>query len=269
MSNPNYPPPPPPSPESSQKKGFHLPQTNFFTGIRNYLTPLEQTQQTPVKMSIRKGLIIGLVLSATLSILVSLLLETAVNASKSVAGIVIGMPILEEISKGISLIIVAFFIWKIIPNRRYAAALGAAIGLGFAITETIVFAIGAPSIQIVSRVIGEPFMHPLWDSFVGIGLFVLLAQRSGRKGSPVWLGWLFMLIGLTGHILWNSIVVALGNNIVAGLVIDLIIISVPLAFLLRDFLGGHFNFQNFFDSPSQIRASKPKIDFPPPPPPPN
>jgi protease PrsW len=219
-------------------------------------------------MGIKNGLIIALVLGATLSILLSLILEIAVGATNSIAGAAIGMPVLEELCKGLSLIIVAFFIWKTIPNRRYAAALGAAIGLGFAITETIVFAIGAPAAQIATRVIAEPVMHPLWDSFVGIGLFVLMAQRSGRKSSPIWLGWAFMLIGLTGHILWNSIVLTFGKNFVAGLIVDLIVISVPLAILLRDVLGGHFNFQNFFDSPNQMQAPEPKAEFPPPPPPP-
>jgi RsiW-degrading membrane proteinase PrsW (M82 family) len=222
--------------------------------------------QSTGSISLRKGLIVALILGAVLSIFASILLELAIGAENSVAGAIIAMPFIEQTFKGLSIVIVALFVWKMIPNRRYAAALGAATGLGFAISETIIFAAGgAAGTSVVARIIGEPFMHPLWDAFTGVGVFVLMSQRSNRQGTPVWLGWLFLLTGLFAHIFWNSIATAAGNNVAAALVLDLAFVSVPFALLLRDFLGGHFNFQNFFNCPDETISRQPKILTPPPP----
>jgi hypothetical protein len=46
-----------------------------------------------------------------------------------------------------------------------------------------------------------------------------------------------------------------------------IVIAIPLfAFILRDFLGSHFNFQNFFQPLAEPEVSIPEAPPPPPPP---
>jgi RsiW-degrading membrane proteinase PrsW (M82 family) len=84
--------------------------------------------------SLKKGLIVALVLGATLGIALS-------SAAQLGSGLdtndwrllVIVAPLTEEIFKGLSILIVAWFMWKTIPSSRYGAALEAVTGLGFAV----------------------------------------------------------------------------------------------------------------------------------------
>ena len=137
MAEQSYPPPPP------AKSGFHGPETRLFMGIRVRLTALEQNSQLSIGRSPRKGLIVALLLGVTLSIFLSLLVEVASGASGVVLDIIVA-PLTEEFFKGLSILIVVLLVWKTVPNRRWAAAVGASVGLGFAIGETIVQAIIRP-----------------------------------------------------------------------------------------------------------------------------
>jgi hypothetical protein len=107
----------------------------------------------------------------------------------------------------------------------------------------------------------------MWDAFIGIGIFVLLAQKSSRQGSPLWLSTPFLLAGLLAHMLWNSIAIALSTIDVFGLIlVDVIVIFIPFAIMLRDFLGGHFNFQDFLKPVPEQQAPQILIPSQPPPP---
>ena len=281
MAERSYPPPPPP-PEGAQKsREFHLPATHFFNRLLRHLTPLEsQLELGVVGKSLKKGLIVGLILGATLTIVITLVLELLIGNSNNPFVNIVLAPFMEEIFKALSVFLVVFLMWKNIPSRRYGAALGAAVGLGFALSETIIRGIIAAGVQnisggliadaIISRIISEPFMHPLWSAFVGIGIFVLFAQKSNRQGSPYWLAIPFLLVGLLNHILWNSLAfafVSLDPLITAA--VELIVIFVPFAFIMRDFLGGHFNFQIFFKPPAEVTLLPDTTRFMPPPPPPS
>lgn len=150
--------------------------------------------------------------------------------------------------------------WKTIPNRRYGAALGATSGLGFGVAESILYIVqlaAAGSAEgVFVRVVVTPLMHPLWSAFVGIGVFALFSGRSAqpdiKKSSPWLLPLLFVGLAMLTHCIWNTLSLGLSY---AGLgyfatVPDIIVIFPIFALILRDFLGGHFNFQNFFESPS-------------------
>ncbi len=288
----NYqiPPPPPPPPtlsETPAKKGFHGPKTNFFPSIRTNLTHLETARQGVSNAILKKGLIIALILAATLSFALSFVTQIATGIPATDAALlVIVAPITEEIFKGLSILIVAFFIWKTIPSRRYGALLGAAAGLGFSIAENILFTISytllggqvvngqAISGSLIAELIAErwisiPFMHVVWSALVGMGIFVLLSRGKNGRGTPFFLIVLFPLLGLGNHILWNLIALASsGLSPFVILIIDVLLIFVPFSILFRDFLGGHFNFQDFLH-PTQETASYPQISsYPPPPPPP-
>ena len=289
LTQPNYPlPPPPPPPETSTKKNFHGPKTQFFLGIRKNLTILEQNIHQLLGNNLKKGLIIALILGATLSFALSFVVQlaTGMSATNWVLLALIA-PISEEIFKGLSILIVALYIWKTIPTRRHGAMLGAAAGLGFSISENILFSASYASLSgqiinnqtisgglvaelIVSRWVSIPFMHVLWSAFVGVGIFVLLSQRKTSQNSPSWLAAPFLLIGLFAHIIWNIIALALSGSltplVITGL--DVILIFLPFAIIFRDFLGGHFNFQDFLKpvpEPIPYRHTSP---LPPPPPPP-
>ena len=280
MTKPDYPPPPPPSPESAKKKGFHGPETHFFKGIRRHLTTLEQNLNPFLEKSLKNGLIVALILGASISIGLSLALELPLTSAGTVMYATI-FPLFEEFAKGLSIFVVAFFLWKAIPSRRYGALLGASTGLGFAIVENIIFNVqtastpNAPSGQIaetiLARWVGLPFMHVLWSAFIGMGLFVLLARRKGSQGTPSWLAVPLLLFGLIAHMCWNAVAIGLslaGLDIILIVVLDIIIVFVPFALILRDFLGGHFNFQDFLKPVSESMPDSFSASPPPPPPPP-
>ena len=281
------PPPPPPHSETQTKKGFHGPSTNLFPGIKANLTRLEVGRQGFSSAILKKGLIIAMILSATLSFALSFVAQLAAGVpSTDWTLLALIAPVTEEIFKGLSILIVALFIWTTIPNRRHGALLGAATGLGFSIAENIVFSISYASLSgqvvngqvipegyvaelIASRWISIPFMHVLWSAFVGIGIFVLLSRGKNSGGAPSWLTALFPLLGLCNHILWNLVALAIGGiSPFVIFVVDALLVFVPFAVMFRDFLGGHFNFQDFL-RPIQEPASYQQIGtFPPPPPPP-
>lgn len=132
LTQPSYPLPPPPPPSvTSTKRTFHGLGTHFFSGIRVSLTSLEQSVQVFFGNGLKKGVIIALVLAATLSFALSFIVQlaTGITATSWVLLAVIA-PISEEIFKGLSIFIVAIFIWKTIPSRRHGALLGAAAGFG-------------------------------------------------------------------------------------------------------------------------------------------
>jgi|GEM_PF-3480158 len=284
----NYPPPPPPqAPSKTAKNAFHVPGTNLFPNIRLNLTRLEFGVQGIFSAILKKGLLLALLLGATLSFALSFVVQLATGLpATDFALLAIVAPISEEIFKGLSILIVAIFIWKTIPSRRYGALLGAAAGLGFSLAENIVYSISYASLsgqvvngQVISgdlvaqlvaaRWVGIPFMHVLWSAFIGIGVFVFLSQRKNSRNTPSWLAFLFPLVGLCIHILWNSIAIALSSlNPFVTIIIDVLIIFTPFAIMFRDFLGGHFNFTDFLRPVQEPMQYQQTSSFPPPPPPP-
>jgi hypothetical protein len=279
-----YPPPPPPpipAPETSKKTGFHGPETHFFRGIRMQLSFLEQNLQSSLTKSPRNGLIVALILSATMGVGLSFVIELAL-IGVGVAGFVSIFPLFEEFLKGLSIFLVAWLMWKTIPSRRYGALLGAASGLGFAFVENIIFNIQTAGVAnatggqiaeaIIARWVGLPFMHVLWSAFIGVGLFVLLAQRK-ISGTPSWLAAPFLLFGWVAHMCWNAVALgfqAAGLDIIVVIIVDILIVFVPFGLILRDLLGGHFNFWDFLAPTQESLARLPMASplGPPPPPPP-
>ena len=79
----------------------------------------------------------------------------------------------------------------------------------------------------------------------------------------------FLLIGLFAHIIWNTVALALSGLtplVITGL--DVVLIFLPFAMIFRDFLGGHFNFQDFLRPLPEHIPFRQTSPFPPPPPPP-
>ena len=240
------PPPPPPS-TSKPLSGFHGPATNFFAGIRSQLGTLERFAQ-PLTQSPTLGFVVALVFAAVASLGLSFVAEIPflLLAGEDLTKVVFA-PLLEEPFKALGVLVVIYFMWKTVPNRRYGAALGAAAGLGFGIAESIVYIAGSPVLGTVILRIFVTFMHPLSSAFIGIGLFAMTSGKTvpaGAKNPSGFLLPLFFLIGIANHMLWNALVVGLG---IVGFLLDVFLIFPFFAIILRDVLGGHFNFQNFFE----------------------
>jgi len=279
MAQPQYPPPPPPpSPEGSTSPGeFHLPRTNFFSSIRAQLASLERPPEFKNEMEPIMGFLIAIFLGAIFGCFIALAWNQAVGPALGESawiGTVIIAPIVEEIAKALCMLVVAYLIVRMFPNRRYGAAVGAATGLGFGVFESIIYLFSLRGVDALIRFLVTPIMHPVWSAFVGIGVFVYVSKRPTSRsffeaifGLPL----MFLLLGMINHALWNGVAALLpragGIWLTPHLttVLDIIITFPIFAVILRDFLGGHFNFQHFLEPLPELSPSYPMIAPPPPP----
>jgi RsiW-degrading membrane proteinase PrsW (M82 family) len=270
-------PPPPPPPSSSERlSNFHLPPTNFFLPIRAQLAELEQPAKFKSDLEVPLAFFIAFALGGILGGAYPLAVNNAFTALFGPTGVwataVFVAPFLtEEISKGACILVVALALVRVFPNRRYGAAIGAATGLGFAIMENLVLAITgqAPGGFSLLRLIYTPFTHPVFSAFFGLGIFVLVSRmRSGRSffEALLWLPILLVLVGMVNHSLWNAIAVFAPAPV--NWILGIVLVAPIFVVVLRDFLGGHFNFRRFFEPIPEPPSLIWKQHLPPPPPPP-
>ena len=155
---------------------------------------------------------------ATVSVFFAFILNTTFGlvAASVVGGLaemattVVSAPVVEELAKGFALLI--FYLWKkdefdnVLDGIIYAAM----VGLGFAMTENILYygnavaegGLGASMVTFILRGVVSPFAHPLFTSMTGIGLGL---ARQAPPGSSLkfWgpVGGLCLAMFL--HFLWN------------------------------------------------------------------
>jgi len=246
-------------------------------GVRYRLSALESPyllDNTEAKI----GFLTVFIASAFVATLVALALNNAVTPAFSDPQVVwipfvIFAPILEEVAKTLCILFVLYaFFSQTIPNRRYGAALGAIAGLGLGVTESISYLQGLAGGEALLRLLVTPMMHPFWSAFVGVGVFVFAARkRSGKNFVDALLGLpiIFFLIGTLSHMVWNGLAVGLvfatGNPYI-GIALDILTVFPLSLIILRDFLGGHFNFLNYFETlpePFLTRAYLPGRPAPP------
>jgi hypothetical protein len=278
MTQSSYPPPPPP--DGSAQPRFHGPGTNFFPSVRMQLASLEWSPQSRIDRRPNRGLIVAFVTAGILAILISVGIQLALSfVVGEYAMVAIIAPLSEEPAKALCMLIVVLFMWKVVPNRRYGAALGGAAGLGFGIVESVFYIITILSQNeqawlVAVRILLTPLMHPLWSAFVGIGIFAYAASKSNSANSTnssLWLPLLFLCIGMLNHGVWNgmTLIGELGAQLgYVAIALDALVVFPVFAFVLRDFLGGHFNFRNFYETLREPSSPYPGVLPPPPPPPP-
>jgi hypothetical protein len=178
----------------------------------------------------------------------------------------------EQILKGLVMIFVGLFVWRTVPNCRYGAALGAVSGLGWHFALMIYrVATGFPADLILATVVTIPFYGTLFSSFVGLGVFVFAARKATGKSiveALVWLPLLFLLVGVAADTLFDGITMIPGWDLWPQVAVQIFVFSPAFLILLRDFIGGHFNFLHFFEPLPESPESVPGMLPPPPEPPP-
>jgi len=172
------------------------------------------------------------------------------------------------------MLVVALLMWRVVPNRRYGAAVGAAVGLGFGLGgEVFVQAIsGFNAEHVVVALIFIPLMDVISAALIGLGVFVFVANKQKQVpfvNNVLELPLFFFVLAGLGWGLWNVLAIAASANYAASWLVD-ILITIPLfVFILRDCLGGHFNLANFLKPlPEPTGSSFSELPPPPPPPPP-
>ncbi len=155
---------------------------------------------------------------ATVAVFIAYVLNTlfevvAYSVIADLAGVAtatISAPIIEEFGKGLALVI--FYFWQrdefdnVIDGILYAAM----VGLGFAMSENILYygralaegGLGESIAVFFLRGVVSPFAHPFFTSMTGIGLG--FAQQSA-KGSPIrfFAPLLGLFLAMALHALWN------------------------------------------------------------------
>ena len=273
LAEPFYP-PPPPVPESQVSGGFHLPRTNLTLPVRRRLEALEQPPRFRSGLEPNRGFALGFAVSVPAGMLAYIISAYGMKPYiGSSFGSVVLSDFIGETFKALCMLFVAVFLWLVVPNRRYGAALGALVGLGFGLGyQGLSCVIGQPDAgQAIMIMVFLTLMDVISATLTGLGVFVLIATRRKLNSffrALVGLPLLFYFLAVISWMVWNALAFAVRPNMAAEWVLD-IIIAVPLfAFFLRDFLGGHFNFQHFLEplpepSPSSLREGPP---LPPPPP---
>ena len=266
------PPPPPPPPPSRDLGSFHLPGTNIFRPIRTQLAAYEHPPEFKTDLEVPLAFLIAFATGAILGVVFPMAIHGAFASVLGPAANwftpILVAPITEETSKAVCMLIVAFALVRVFPNRRYGAAIGAATGLGFAIMEDVVYGVLglSPGIFGLVRLITTPVTHPLFSATVGIGVFLFAAKmRTGKNffESALGLPLLFWGIGMLNHSMWN-LVTQIGFPL--SMIVCIFLFPSPFFVLfLRDFLGGHFNFRHFFEPLPE--PTGPYWKEPPPPPP--
>jgi len=267
MSNSDYPaPPPPPSqplPGEFEDGKFHLPRTNLFPGIRRQLSALEQQPQFksgggPWRSFLLTLLVSGLLVSPITAITIYGI-QPALGSQTWVAWVFIN-PLLVAVFEVLAMLIVSYLALGMIPNRRYGFVMGAMAGLGAGVVDIILnLFYPGPAFWFFMLPIQSMVLATFW----GIGVFALWANKApGKsfansiKGIPLE----FLALSLIFVIVFKGV-----ESLPFGSYYWVPYLLLPLyLFFLRDFLGGNFNFQNFFKPLFEPGPSS----FPEPPPPP-
>lgn len=120
---------------------------------------------------------------------------------------VMAAPAIEEIAKGIALLLLFVHHDDEFDNVTDGVVYAAMIGLGFAMTENALYygrALegGALTRVFLLRGVVGPFAHPLFTAMTGIGIGIA-RERHGRDGT-----WIAPALGLIGaillHAVWNG-----------------------------------------------------------------
>jgi hypothetical protein len=267
LTEPSYPPPPPPSKEVFG--GFHFPRTNLTLPVRRRLEVLEQPPLFRSSFEPNRGFVLGFVVSVPAGLLAYIIylygMKPFIGSS---FGSVVLSDFIGETFKAVCMLFVAVFLWQVVPNRRYGAALGALVGLGFGLGyQGLSCVIGQPDAgQAVMVMVFLTLMDVVSATLTGLGVFALISNRQRLNSfvkALIGLPLLFYFLAVVSWLVWNAFAFAVRPNMAAEWVLDIVIVIPLFAFIIRDFLGGHFNFQNFLQP-----LAEPEVLVPEPPPPP-
>jgi hypothetical protein len=263
-----YPPPPPPPPPTAGlfAEGFHLPRTNLFMSIRRQLSSLEQLAQFKAGRGPALGFLLFFFVGGLVPVAGALGIQYGIQSALGpniwVSWVFIA-PLVRGIFMFLGMLIVGYLVLSIIPNRRYGVAFAALAGMGHGIFMDIVYAAQSQGLDPFWYLM-LPFEYLILASFLGMGVFALVAKAPAGKGflnAILGLPLLFFLVYLALSFVYFGIA-----TLTIGPYWGVKYLVLPLlVFILRDFLGGHFNFQHFFETIPEAPVPQPGIHPPPPP----
>ncbi len=181
-----------------------------------------------------KGLVIfaiswGAIAAIAITLGVDLLITLAIGLRPEEIGAVIQAPIIEEVAKGLGILIIFLMGRRTFDGPIDGIVYGALIGAGFAFTENIqYFAVsflngGTTQLTATFFVRGllSPFAHAMFTSLTGFTMG-LSARRHARTGSVFGAGLIGILGAMLLHGFWN------GSATFANFFLLYITLQVPL-----------------------------------------
>lgn len=133
------------------------------------------------------------------------------SAAREAFSTVIQAPVVEEIAKGLGVLLILIVGRRAFDGPIDGIVYGALVGAGFAFTENIQYfaisfiegGVADTSQTFFMRGILSPFAHVMFTAVIGFA--VGLAARRGASGGGVFLAWVLGVIGATVlHALWNG-----------------------------------------------------------------
>lgn len=198
----------------------------------------------------------GAVVAVVISLAVGLLFQILVpglSPAREVFSAVIEAPVVEEIAKGLGVLLLFLFARRTFDGPVDGVVYGALVGAGFAFTENILYFASAmieggvadTTYTFFMRGILSPFAHVMFTSVTGYMLG--RAARSGATGRQALGSWLGGLVGAIAlHALWNGsavlgdfywLYVTLQMPLFAAFIIGVVLLRREEARLTRHRLG--------------------------------
>lgn len=195
----------------------------------------------------------GAIAAVGLTLLVDLALTLLVGMRTEVFASVIQAPVIEEIAKGIGILIIFLVARRAFDGPVDGIVYGALVGAGFAFTENIqYFAIslieggeGQLTATFVMRGLLSPFAHAMFTALTGFAMG-LAARRGASAGSVFGAGALGLLGAVLLHGFWNgsaifadffALYITLQIPLFIGFIIAIVALRKEEARLTRERLG--------------------------------
>jgi len=153
----------------------------------------------------------GAVASVAIALGVDLLVTVVTGGLPDAVSSVVQAPIVEEVAKGLGLLLLYAFARRFFDGPVDGIVYGALIGAGFALTENVqYFAIGyleggpgEVATTFFLRAVLSPFAHVMFTSITGFA-FGLAARRSLRTGAALGAAVPGLVGAIVLHAVWNG-----------------------------------------------------------------
>ena len=215
----------------------------MYAGLILWLDRHEKEPATALLAAFFWGAIVAVAFAAIFNQVGAIIINQALGqVAAAVLTLSVVAPIVEETAKGMALLLLFFWMRHEFNNVVDGIAYGALIGLGFAMSENVLYlgrayvqgGIGALTTLFLMRGIMIGFMHSLWTGCTGAALGAAREIQPGpwRFIIPI-VGYLCAIIL---HLLWNSsnLIVALVAQAagLSGNPITMILLVIPVILVL-------------------------------------
>ena len=203
---------------------------------------LDRYEPEPVRL-----LVLAFFWGAGVATAAALLLQTldqfVLGTTDTWSGAVVA-PITEEGAKGLFILLLLWFRRRVIDGVLDGIVYAGLVGVGFAFTENILYlgaaymgghgagpgGLGSATGLFVVRGIFSPFAHPLFTSFIGLGVgFAVVAKKQAWRFLAPLIGY---VAAVTAHATWNASAFFGGGG---AFVLTYVIAMVPAFLLLVGF----------------------------------